>query len=68
MSFIRMTLLLSLSLMVMACGTTPTERAVSGGAIGAGIGAVGTAATGGSPWAGAAIGGAAGAVVGAVTH
>ena len=27
---------LSLCLMIVACGTTPTERAVSGGAIGAG--------------------------------
>jgi osmotically inducible lipoprotein OsmB len=50
-----------------ACGSRPGERALSGGAIGAGVGAAGSALTGGSPWTGAAIGGAAGAVTGAVT-
>lgn len=54
-------------LALAACGTTPGERALSGGGIGAGAGAVGTALTGGNPWAGAVIGGAAGAVAGAVT-
>jgi hypothetical protein len=50
-----------------ACGTSKTERALSGGAIGAGAGAVGGALTGGSPWTGAVIGGAAGAATGALT-
>jgi osmotically inducible lipoprotein OsmB len=50
-----------------ACGTNPTDRAVSGGLIGAAGGAGISAATGGSPWTGAAIGGAAGAVGGAAT-
>ncbi|HEY8189568.1 MAG TPA: YMGG-like glycine zipper-containing protein [Micavibrio sp.] len=50
-----------------ACGTSKTDRAASGGAIGAGIGAVGGAVTGGSPWTGAIIGGAAGAATGALT-
>jgi osmotically inducible lipoprotein OsmB len=50
-----------------ACGDTKGERALSGGAIGAGAGAVGGALTGGSPWTGAVIGGAAGAATGALT-
>jgi osmotically inducible lipoprotein OsmB len=50
-----------------ACGTSKTDRALSGGAIGAGAGAVGGALTGGSPWTGAVIGGAAGAATGALT-
>lgn len=63
----NLVILSAATLMLAACGNTTGERAVSGGAIGAGAGAVGTAITGGNPWAGAAIGGAAGAVVGAVT-
>lgn len=59
--------LFTLPLGLTACGTSKTERALSGGAIGAGAGAVGGALTGGSPWAGAAIGGAAGAATGALT-
>lgn len=55
------------SLTLGACGSRPGERALSGGAIGAGVGAVGSTLVGGSPWTGAAIGGAAGAVTGAVT-
>jgi hypothetical protein len=50
-----------------ACGNTPGQRALSGGAIGAGSGAVIGAATGGNPLIGAAIGGVGGAVVGAAT-
>ena len=53
-------------LALSACGTTPGERAVSGGLIGAGAGAAIGAATG-NPAAGAVIGGVSGAVVGAVT-
>lgn len=49
-----------------ACGETKTDRALSGGALGAGAGAVGGALLG-SPAAGAAIGGAAGAATGALT-
>lgn len=58
---------LAVSLGVTGCGTSKTERALSGGAIGAGAGAVGGALTGGSPWTGAVIGGAAGAATGALT-
>jgi hypothetical protein len=54
-------------LALSACGRDPGTRAVTGGAIGAGTGAVVGAATGGSPLAGAAIGGIGGAVVGAAT-
>ncbi|HEX4293234.1 MAG TPA: YMGG-like glycine zipper-containing protein [Rhizomicrobium sp.] len=54
------------TLALAGCGTNPGDRAVSGGLIGAGAGAVVGAATG-NPAAGAAIGGAAGAVVGATT-
>jgi hypothetical protein len=49
-----------------ACGNSPGERAVTGGAIGAGTGAIiGGAA--GNPAAGAIVGGAVGAVGGAAT-
>ncbi len=68
MSFTKTCLTAGLCIMLAACGTTTSERAVSGGAIGAGAGAVGAALLGGSPWAGAAIGGAAGAVTGAATR
>jgi len=50
-----------------ACGDTPGQRALSGGAIGAGVGAVGAAALDANPLEGAAIGAGAGALTGAVT-
>lgn len=54
------------ALALAACGTTPGERAVSGGLLGAGAGAaIGAAA--GNPAAGAAIGAASGAAIGAAT-
>ncbi|AGH98468.1 hypothetical protein A11S_1665 [Micavibrio aeruginosavorus EPB] len=40
---------------------------MSGGAIGAGVGAVGSSLTGGSPYTGAIIGGAVGAAAGGLT-
>lgn len=55
-----------LSLALAGCGTRTSDRAISGGAIGAGAGAVGGAAVG-APLTGAAIGGAAGAATGAAT-
>jgi len=56
----------ALALATAACGETPGERALTGGAIGAGGGAlVGAAA--GNPWAGAIVGGLGGAAVGAAT-
>lgn len=57
----------ALTLLVAACGNTPTERAVTGGGIGAGVGAAGSAVTGGSVLGGALIGGAAGAAAGGLT-
>lgn len=52
--------------MLAACGNTTGERALSGGAIGAGAGAAGGALLG-DPVTGAVIGGAAGAATGALT-
>lgn len=57
---------LALSLLA-ACGTSKSDRALSGAGIGAGTGAVGSALVGGNPAAGALIGGAGGAAVGALT-
>ena len=50
-----------------ACGNSQGERALSGGAIGAGLGAGGAALTGGNVVGGTILGGAAGAAVGALT-
>ncbi|MEQ1888482.1 MAG: hypothetical protein ABL951_04790 [Alphaproteobacteria bacterium] len=50
-----------------ACGNTRGDRALSGGAIGAGAGAVGGAVLGADPITGAILGGAVGAAAGAVT-
>ncbi len=60
-------LALSSALGLAACGNTTGDRALSGGALGAGAGAVGGALMG-EPLAGAAIGGAAGAATGALTN
>lgn len=54
------------ALATAACGNRPVDRALTGGAIGAGTGAV-VGSTVGNPVAGAVIGGAAGATIGAVT-
>lgn len=59
-------LLVGACLALAACGTSRDERALSGAAIGAGLGTVGAAAAGGSAVAGAVIGGAAGAAAGAL--
>lgn len=61
-------LLGGLALGLAACGYTPGSRALSGGAIGAGTGAIIGAATGGSAATGALIGGGVGAIGGAVTN
>lgn len=57
----------SLSALLVGCGQTPGERALSGGALGAGVGALGSGVTGGSPTTGAVVGGAVGAAAGALT-
>lgn len=54
-------------LALAGCGESTGERALSGGAIGAGAGAATSAITGGSLLGGAALGGAAGAAVGGLT-
>ena len=54
-------------LMLAACGSSQQDRAISGGAIGAGAGGLAGAMMG-SPLAGAALGGAAGAAGGAFTN
>ena len=59
--------LLLATLALAGCGNDPGQRALSGGGIGAGAGAVGGVLLGANPIAGALIGGAAGAVTGAAT-
>lgn len=54
--------------LLAGCGYSPGSRALSGGAIGAGAGAIVGAATGLGPGTGALIGGSLGAVGGAVTN
>lgn len=56
-----------LALGLAACGTSKSDRALSGAGIGAGTGAVAGALTGGSVGGGALIGGAVGAAAGALT-
>ena len=52
----------ALALATAACGDRPVDRALTGGAIGAGGGAlIGAAA--GNPWAGAAVGAVGGAAI-----
>jgi hypothetical protein len=58
---------LGLVLALGACGYSTTDRALSGGAIGAGTGAAGAAITGNDPLTGALLGGAVGAAVGGLT-
>ena len=58
----------ALTLVVAGCGKTRGERALTGGAIGAGVGAVGAAVVDGSVGKGAIIGGVVGAGVGALSE
>ncbi len=55
------------SLSMMACGSSPGGRAVSGGLLGAGAGAGVSAVTGGNVGTGALVGGGVGAAGGALT-
>ena len=57
---------ISTALALAACGTTPGDRALSGGALGAGAGAA-IGSLSGNVGAGALIGGALGAATGALT-
>jgi hypothetical protein len=63
----NLVLLAAILLTVTACGETWGQRAVTGGGIGAGSGAVIGALTGMGPLTGAVIGGAVGAGAGAAT-
>ncbi len=64
----RVTLSLAVTaLLVAACGTSTQDRAISGGAIGAGVGGA-AGLLGGSPVTGALLGGAVGAGAGALTN
>jgi hypothetical protein len=56
-----------LTLTLAACGSSTTDRAISGAGIGAAAGAGTAAVTGGSPVTGGLLGGAAGAGAGALT-
>ncbi len=62
-----LSLLFAALFVLSACGSSKTDRGVSGGAIGAGVGAAAGAATGGSVLGGAVLGGAAGAATGVLT-
>jgi hypothetical protein len=68
MSTIAKTIVLAVTLLgLTACGDTWGQRAVTGGGIGAGSGALLGVATGFNPLLGAVVGGAAGAGIGAAT-
>jgi osmotically inducible lipoprotein OsmB len=67
MSFNKIIVLTAILLGASACGDTWGQRAVTGGAIGAGTGAVVGGATGMGVLPGAIVGGAVGAGVGAAT-
>jgi uncharacterized membrane protein len=54
--------------LLASCGTTRSDRALSGAGIGAAGGVALMVVTGGPVLAGAAVGAAAGAVTGAITH
>ena len=56
-----------LALTLAACGTSTTDRAISGAGIGAGLGAAGAAVADGNVGRAALIGGAVGAAAGAIT-
>ena len=56
----------ALALATAACGERPVDRALTGGAIGAGGGGV-VGAAAGNPVAGAVVGGLGGAAIGAAT-
>lgn len=68
MNHVKTTIALLTTLAVVsACGDTTGDRALSGGALGAGAGAVGSAVLGGNPVTGAIVGGAVGAATGGLT-
>jgi osmotically inducible lipoprotein OsmB len=58
---------IAITAMLAGCGSSTSDRALSGAGIGAAAGAAGSTITGGSAVGGAVIGGAAGAAAGAAT-
>lgn len=66
-AYLRVLGLCAGTLLLAACGSSTSDRALSGAGIGAGVGAAAGAVTGGSPVTGAILGGAAGAAGGALT-
>ena len=64
---IRLIIALCIILLLTACGSTKSDRAISGAGLGAGAGALAGGLTGGSVLTGAAIGAAGGAAAGALT-
>jgi osmotically inducible lipoprotein OsmB len=66
-TFAKFVTLAAILFSASACGDTWGQRAVTGGAIGAGSGAVLGAATGFNPLLGAVVGGTAGAGIGAAS-
>ena len=59
---------LALLPLLAGCGTSKTDRALSGAGIGAGVGAAGTALAGGNAATGALVGAGVGAAAGALTN
>ena len=53
-------------ILLTGCGVRPVDRALTGAAIGAGAGAIGSVWVSGNPFAGILIGGVAGALTGAL--
>lgn len=68
MKSLRIFTVLACCLLVAACGQTTGQRALTGGGVGAGVGALGAGVTGGDPVTGAVIGGGVGAATGALTR
>lgn len=66
-SIITVSFTASVLLLLAACGNTQSDRALSGAGIGAGVGAAGSAITGGNVVGGAVVGAGVGAAAGALT-
>ncbi|MBI1301485.1 MAG: hypothetical protein GC137_07490 [Alphaproteobacteria bacterium] len=64
----KMLMIVSCFVLITACGSSQGDRTLSGAGIGAGVGAAGSAVTGGNPLTGAIIGGGIGAATGALTE
>jgi osmotically inducible lipoprotein OsmB len=67
MRFAAMTAIAVLAMGLAGCGTSQSDRTLSGAGIGAGVGVVGAAVTGGSIGTGAVVGAVVGGVIGATT-